>query len=217
VRLLLLDHDDGEAFASAIRPHGFQIAVSASKAEPAPGHVATVEAVVLGTKGPIEQRAERCRQLRSSGYTGAVVGICTNVAEGEALLKAGADDFVTAPYPPLELATRLRACASRAAAAPSRLHWGSMDLDRVSRVLHLPDRTVPLTDRECGLLACLMQAGGSVVSRSTLRERVWHRKEDRGTNLVEVHLSRLREKLGEHATVIETVRNTGYRLRRDVR
>jgi two-component system OmpR family response regulator len=59
-----------------------------------------------------------------------------------------------------------------------------------------------------------MQAGGRVVTRATLRERVWHRNEDRGTNLVEVHLSRLRDKLGDDATMIETVRRAGYRLRR---
>jgi two-component system OmpR family response regulator len=89
-----------------------------------------------------------------------------------------------------------------------------MDVDRVSRILRLRGKSVPLTDRDVGLLACLIQAGGDVVSRATLRERVWHRTEDRGTNLVEVHLSRLREKLGEDGNVIETVRGAGYRLRR---
>jgi DNA-binding response OmpR family regulator len=175
--------------------------------------VGAFEAIVLGTRGAPELRAAHCRNLRDGGFLGALIAVCVDVDEGESVLDAGADDFVTMPYEVVELATRVRACVRRVTAS-ARMRWGPMELDRVSRVLHLRGWRVALTNRECGLLACLIQAGGDVVSRATLRERVWHRTEDRGTNVVEVHLSRLREKLGEDAAAIETVRRAGYRLRR---
>jgi DNA-binding response OmpR family regulator len=169
--------------------------------------------IALGMHGPLERRVERCRQLREEGYAGAILAICTDLADGEALLEAGADDFVTTPFEARELVTRIQACARRSA-AHSRLRWGPLELDRVHRELRVRGRGLTLTARECELLVCLIEAGGRVLSRTQLRERVWQRREDRGTNLVEVHLSRLRDKLGEDAGLIETVRRAGYRLRK---
>jgi DNA-binding response OmpR family regulator len=215
VRILLLDHDesDAAALAALLEPLGIQATIVSSLHEEPARDVGAFEAVVVGTRGSLDDRAKRCRELREGAYLGALVGVCVDVSEGAALLEAGADDFVTAASEAVELSTRLRACVSRVAAR-SRLRWGSMELDQVGRVVRLHGRSVSLTNRECGLLACLIQSGGGVVSRATLRERVWHRKEDRGTNLVEVHLSRLREKLGADADKVETVRRAGYRLRR---
>lgn len=172
-----------------------------------------VDSIALGTLGSLEERAEGCRRLRAAGYSGVIVATCVDLAEGEALLDAGVDDFVTAVYSPRELVTRVRAAVQRAA-KQSLLRWGPLELDRVHRDLRLRGRRVNLTARECALLACLIEAGGQVVSRASLRERVWPRKEDRGTNLVEVHLSRLRDKLSDDARLVETVRREGYRLRR---
>ncbi len=89
-----------------------------------------------------------------------------------------------------------------------------LELDRVHRIVRIQGAPRALTARESELLACLIVAGGDVVSRADLRERVWPRIADRGTNLVEVHLSRLRDKLGPQASIVETVRGAGYRLRR---
>ena len=215
MKLLLLHHSDeeGSSLASRLQSSGFLVTLAGSLHDEALQDVGAFEAVVLGMRGALEVRTGYCRKLREAGLLGALVAICADVSEGAFVLDAGADDFVTSPYQVLELATRLRACVRRVTAR-ARLRWGPMDVDRVSRILRLRGRSVPLTDRDVGLLACLIQAGGDVVSRATLRERVWHLKEDRGTNLVEVHLSRLREKLGEDGNVIETVRGAGYRLRR---
>ena len=71
-----------------------------------------------------------------------------------------------------------------------------------------------LTAREYGLLECLAVASGEMVSRAELLARVWSHGGGRRSNLVEVHLSRLRDKLGADASMIETVRRAGYRLRR---
>jgi DNA-binding response OmpR family regulator len=170
-------------------------------------------AVIVGPSGAIAARAATCRKVREEGYVGAILVACADVTEGDQLLDAGADDFVTAPFNELELAARIRSCERRTAARP-HLHWGPLELDRVRRTLRPHGKEIPVTPRDVELLACLMEAGGRAVSRARLRERVWPGKEDRGTNVVEVHLSRLRDKLGDDAGVIETVRRAGYRLRR---
>jgi DNA-binding response OmpR family regulator len=214
VRILLIDRDGEEAFTRVglLEGSGWRVTVVSSLDEATDEEVAASAIIMLGAQGRLEERAARCRGLREAGYGGAVLAVCVDASEAETLLDAGADDFVTKPFEPLELVTRIRGCLRRAA-APSRHRWGSLDLDRVHRVLRLGGRTIALTARECELLACLIEAGGRVVSRANLRERVWQRK-DRASNLVEVHLSRLRDKLGEDAGLIETVRSAGYRLRR---
>jgi DNA-binding response OmpR family regulator len=213
MRILLTDHDvaKGIAFAGILERSGFLTSTVSSFENHDDAGI--FDGVVIGALLTVEQRAERCRKMREEGYAGAILATCIDVTEGEALLDAGADDFVTSPADPLELIARLRACVRRASAR-SRLRWGPLDLDRMGRVLRLYDRSVALTARESELLACLIEGGGRVVSRASLRERVWRRKEDGGSNLVEVHLSRLRDKLGEHSLLIETVRRAGYRLRR---
>jgi DNA-binding response OmpR family regulator len=208
VRVLLIDHD---ALAGPLERLGLGIAVASSLNDAGVVDVTTFDGVMLGAQGRIGE--ESCRRLREKGYVGAILAVCADVAEGEALLGAGADDFVTAPFEARELVTRIRACARRAV-AHSRLRWGPLDLDRVHRVLRLRGKSIGLTARECELLVCLIEAGDHVVSRTSLRARVLQGKEDKGSNLVEVHLSRLRDKLGEDAALIETVRRSGYKLRR---
>jgi two-component system OmpR family response regulator len=102
----------------------------------------------------------------------------------------------------------------RRVVARSRSRWGPLEIDRVHRTTSVRGRAAQLTAREYALLACLLDAGGEVVSRSDLLAKAWSREDDPGSNLVEVHLSRLRDKLGADAALIETVRRAGYRLRR---
>jgi DNA-binding response OmpR family regulator len=211
--VLVIDCDEGErATLAAALESAFRVTQSLSSDETVYGDLAAFEAVALGTHGSIAKGTERCHGLRERGYVGGILAVCADPGEGERLLEAGADDFLVAPVDPRELVTRLRGCIRRTAAR-SRLRWGPLELDRVGRVALSRGRTIALTDRECELLAYLIEAGGQVVARAKLRERLLQRTDDRGSNLVEVHLSRLREKLGEDAAMIETVRGAGYRLR----
>jgi DNA-binding response OmpR family regulator len=214
VPVLLLDNEEREAIelAEVVDHAGFSTALAWPAEQADRADASAFEAIVLGRQGSAETRVERCRCFRRDGYCGAVVTICADAAEGEAMLDAGADDFVVIPYGHGELLARLRA-AIRRVSARSVLRWGPVELDRLRRAVRIHDRSVPLTSRECDLVACLIEAGGQVVTRARLREQVWQQKEDTGTNLVEVHLSRLRDKLGDDATVIQTVRRAGYRLR----
>jgi DNA-binding response OmpR family regulator len=213
VRILVIDHGAEDGLAKLLEP-SFRVTPAPSTGDGATEDLSLFGAVVLGAHGRLEDRTDRCRRFRDDGYAGGILAICGDVAEGEALLEAGADDFATAPLEARELVTRLRASARRAA-AQSRLRWGPLELDRVQREVRLRGRAVALTARESEILSCLIEAGGGAVSSAALRERVWQRKERGGSNLVEVHLSRLRDKLGDDASVIETVRRAGYRLRRE--
>jgi DNA-binding response OmpR family regulator len=214
VRVLLLAQGPGAtALVQSLDPEAFLVTVASRPTQVPSTEMAAFDAILIGPEGPLDRREQDCRALRNLGHRGAILALCDQAAEGESLLNAGADDFMASPYDPSELGTRLRVCARRTASR-SHLRWGKMDLDRLARVVRIGDASIALSARECELLACLIEEGGHVVSRARLRERVWQRKEDRGTNLVEVYLSRVRDKLGEHAVVIETVRRAGYRLRR---
>lgn len=213
LRVLLIDHrgEDAVALAEILEQASFRTTLVPSPDDATSADVHSFSAVTLGTGGPLPARIEWCRSLREQGYTGAILVACDDAADAEALLDAGADDFVASPLKAAELGARLRASIRRSGVR-HRLQWGHLELDRVGRLLHLRGQSIALTARECELLARLIEAGGRVVSRDTLRKQIWPSPHNRG-NLVEVFLSRLRDKLGDNASIIETVRGAGYRLR----
>lgn len=176
----------------------------------------TFEAVVIGMEGPARRgpaALKLCSELRASGYRGAILLAGTRRrSEGVDALACGADDFVARPIDASEIVARLRAVLRRIAPA-SLLRWGEVEVDVAHRTAYLRGADLSLTGREYAVLACLVEAAGAMVSRKQLLGRVWKRDDDPGTNLIEVHVSRLREKLGADSAMIETVRRAGYRLR----
>ena len=132
-------------------------------------------------------------------------------------LEAGADDYVTKPFDGPVLVARLRAVLRRAAAhaaadAPSGLRFGELLVDPDGMSAEVAGVPVRLTATEARLLSELALNAGIVLSRQTLLERVWDYAWGGDTRLVDVHIQRLRAKLG--ADTIETVRGAGYKLRR---
>jgi DNA-binding response OmpR family regulator len=215
VSILLVQRDAAEAAALAgvLEQAGFDVIV-APTGERQPDDAVAFDMVAIGVDLPLGDRVQLCRRLRADGYVGAIVALGAAAGEVSALLDAGADDFVMAPIRSPELIARAQ-MALRRVVSQARSGWWPVEVDRVHRTASLRGRVLPLTAREYALLACLVEAAGEVVSRADLLSRVWGRGEDRGSNLVEVHLSRLRDKLGDDARVIETVRRSGYRLRRE--
>jgi DNA-binding response OmpR family regulator len=157
---------------------------------------------------------EVCRLLRRASST---VPIMILTARGELServigLDAGADDYLVKPFEVEELLARVKALLRRST-GPLLLRLGALEIDREDRSVRVGGAAVDLTTREFNLLLHLAHRAGQVVTRTELLTQVWSTQFDPESNVVEVHISRLRDKLGAHADLIETVRGRGYRLR----
>ena len=132
-------------------------------------------------------------------------------------LKAGGDDYLVKPYALVELLARIDAITRRgkdAAAQETLLRVDDLSLDRLSRSVHRAQRAVDLKPQEFRLLEYLMRHAGQVVTRTMLLEGVWDYHFDPQTNVIDVHISRLRAKIDPPGSppLIHTVRGAGYRL-----
>lgn len=134
-------------------------------------------------------------------------------------LQAGGDDYLTKPFAFAELLARVQALLRRAGGTPevTRLVAGDLSLDLLSRKVERAGRTLDLRPREFALLEYLMRHPGRVLSKTMILSQVWGYSFDPGTNVVDVLVSRLRDKVDEgFATrLIHTVRGAGYVLKLD--
>jgi len=134
-------------------------------------------------------------------------------------LKAGGDDYLTKPFAFAELLARLEALLRRHPSGPhaTRLKVEDLEFDLLSRRVTRAGQEVELTARELKLLEYLMRRAGQVVTRTMLLEGVWDLHFDPQSNLIDVHISRLRQAIDRGAAqpLIHTVRGTGYVLRRE--
>ncbi|HKQ71160.1 MAG TPA: response regulator transcription factor [Polyangiaceae bacterium] len=155
-----------------------------------------------------------CRDVRSGGTTTPIIMLTArgDVAERVLGLRAGADDYLGKPFEIEELLARIHALLRRSTNL-GRLAFGDLEINRLGHRVLLAGRRLDLTSREYALLLHLAFNADRVVPRTALLSKVWGTNFDPGSNLIEVHVSRLRDKLGEHAWMIDTVRGTGYRLR----
>jgi two-component system OmpR family response regulator len=132
-------------------------------------------------------------------------------------LRAGADDYLVKPFAYSELSARLDSLARRGTGGsgePTRLRVDDLELDLLKREAARDGRSIELQPREFRLLEYLMRQAGRVVTRTMLLEAVWDYHFDPQTNVIDVHISRLRQKIDHgHATaLLHTVRGAGYRL-----
>jgi two-component system OmpR family response regulator len=134
-------------------------------------------------------------------------------------LKAGGDDYLTKPFAFAELLARVEALARRGKGdAPiTRLLVADLELDLLSRQVRRAGQKIDLQPREFRLLEYLMRHAGQVVTRTMLLEGVWDYHFDPQTNVIDVHVSRLRQKVDKPfpSPLIHTIRNAGYMLRAD--
>ena len=162
---------------------------------------------------------EVCRQLRAGGRWAPVLMLTARdaVADRVAGLDAGADDYLTKPFSFSELFARVRALVRRGASErPAVLHVGDLALDPAARRVTRGDTTVDLTAKEFALLEYFMRRPGDVLTRSRIIEHVWDFGYDGDSNVVDVYVRYLREKIDRpfRRDSIDTVRGSGYRLRK---
>jgi two-component system OmpR family response regulator len=131
-------------------------------------------------------------------------------------LKAGGDDYLVKPYAFSELAARVEALSRRreTGSVQTLLRVGDLEMDLIARTVHRQGREIDLQPREFQLLEFLMRHAGQSVTRTMLLEKVWDYHFDPQTNVIDVHVSRLRAKIdkGFDRPMLQTVRGAGYRL-----
>ena len=129
-------------------------------------------------------------------------------------LELGVDDYLPKPFSPRELVLRIQALLRRrkAAEAPPTSSTGPFQLDRTALKITLDGKRLDLTSTEFKLLSLLIGREGVILSREALLEEVWGYSSTIDTRTVDTHMRRLREKLGDHAALLETIRGEGYRF-----
>jgi two-component system OmpR family response regulator len=156
--------------------------------------------------------------LRAAGVEAPVLILSALSAVDERVrgLRAGGDDYLTKPFDFLELTARLDVLLRRQTATPreTMLRAGKLEMDLLTHAVRYAGKLVELLPREFRLLEFLMRHAGQVVTRTMLFEEVWNYRTVEPTNLIDMHISKLRRKLEAESTepLIRTVRGAGYML-----
>jgi len=175
------------------------------------------DAIILDIMLPRLNGFEVTKKLRADARTAAIPLLILS-AKGETDsrikgLELGADDYLPKPFSPRELVLRIEALLRRkkatAATTPSS---GPFVVDRSAMKITLDGKRLDLTSTEFKLLSLLTFREGAILSRETLLEEVWGYSSTVDTRTVDTHMRRLREKLGTHAALLETIRGEGYRF-----
>ena len=173
--------------------------------------------IILDLMLPKMAGLEVCKILKSDTAT-SHIPILMLTAKAEEIdrivgLEFGADDYVTKPFSPREIALRIRAILRRGEKPEESLKAGPISIDPARHEVRVNGKQVHLTSLEFKLLRTLMQRRGRVQDRDKLLNEVWGYESVIDTRTVDTHVRRLREKLGKAGDAIETVRGFGYRLR----
>lgn len=180
---------------------------------------AEFDAMVVDRMLPQKDGLTLLREFREAGGTTpalflSALGDVPNRVQG---LKAGAEDYLSKPFAPSELAARVEALGRRQPSgdAPvTMLKAGDLEMHLLSRKVTREGKKIDLQPREFRLLEYLMRHAGQVVTRTMLLEKVWDYSFDPQTNVIDVHVSRLRAKIDKEfdEPLLHTVRGAGYRL-----
>lgn len=176
-----------------------------------------VDRMLPGLDGLAMLNAVRAAGVNTPALVLSALGTVDDRVNG---LERGADDYIAKPFSFAELIARVHALLRRdqrvaaAEAQPARLVVGDLEIDLLARTVARQGRPLPIGGREFNLLEFLARNAGQVVTRTMMLEKIWNYHFDPGSNVVDVHISRLRRKLEEgFATpILHTVRGAGYKL-----
>jgi two-component system, OmpR family, response regulator len=222
-RILIVEDDPRTAaeITAALKDHGFEVEGAATGGEAvARASSARFSAIVLDRMLPGDlDGLEALAALRGRGVDCPVLILSALSAVDERVrgLRAGGDDYLTKPFESLELTARIEVLLRRRVGEErqTRLTVGDLEIDLITRRVCRGGAVVELLPREYLLLEYLMRHAGQVITRTMLFEHVWEYRYEPRTNVIDVHMGKLRRKLDEggRPSMIRTVRGSGYVLR----
>jgi two-component system, OmpR family, alkaline phosphatase synthesis response regulator PhoP len=176
--------------------------------------------IILDIQLPKMNGLEFCKKIRSEPATKEIPIIILSAFSSETYkitgLETGADDFITKPFSVGELLARIKAILRRTHKDMARtkqvVEKASVKIDLENRTVSLAGKALELTPKEFILLSIFMQSDGKVVSRDTLSAQVWEREYLSSSRTIDIHIARLRKKLGNIGKSIKTVAKVGYRF-----
>ncbi len=221
MRALLVEDDPSvsQFVSGGLRAAAFAVDVAADGVDGS--HLARTEpydVIVLDLMLPGKDGFAVLRELRSAQVTTPVICLTArdNVDDKVKGLDLGADDYLAKPFSFAEFLARVRALLRRGAALTQNpIVVADLSVDMVTRIVTRGGRRIDLAPNEFALLAYLARNAGSVLSRAMILEHVWNMNQDPLTNVIDVHINRLRRKIdsGFAVPLIRTVRGVGYVLR----
>jgi two-component system OmpR family response regulator len=222
-RILVVEDDSetAEQLVESLSTSGYQVDLATdgeeglSRGRSADYAVMTIDRMLPGMDG-----LSIIRRLREDGIAtpALIISALGEIDDRVRGLRAGGDDYLVKPYAFSELLARLEALLRRgSAAAPTttKLRVAELEMDLLSRAVKRDGQAIDLLPREFRLLEYLMRHAGQVVTRTMLLESVWDYHFDPQTNVIDVHISRLRQKIdkGFAKPLLHTIRGAGYSLR----
>ncbi len=215
MRLLIVEDEPDllQLLAQSLREDGYAVDTADNGRDGL--HKAKVweyDAIVLDWMLPHLSGLELLKQLRAIKSTPVLLLTARDaVRDRVAGLDCGADDYLVKPFSLVELQARVRALIRRAAGqASNTIKIGELEIDLKAKTVKMSDEVIVLTAREYALLELLAIHSGRLVSRTMIYDHIFDEEDDSLSNLVDVHVSHLRKKLGRN--VIETRRGQGYIL-----
>jgi two-component system, OmpR family, response regulator PhoP len=216
MRILLVEDEAPlrETLAARLKREGFAVDAAGDGEEGLyNGREVPFDMAIIDLGLPKMSGMDLVRALRSEGKKFPILILTARSSWQDKVegLKSGADDYLVKPFQPEELVARLRAvCRRSAGTAGARLQLGDVEVDLTARGVWLQGQRVDVTAREWAVLEALVLRAGRIVPKADLERLVVGAEADVASNVLEVHVSGLRRKLGRE--LIETIRGLGYRV-----
>jgi two-component system OmpR family response regulator len=221
MKILIVEDDleAAEAMARGLGDAGYEVVKAADGEEGlAEARKGGFDVMIVDRMMPKMDGVTLVAQLRREGDGTPVLFLSALGEVGDRVtgLQAGGDDYLVKPYAFAELIARVEALARRreTGSVATVLKVGDLEMDLIGRTVHRQGREIDLQPREFQLLEFMMRHAGQSVTRTMLLEKVWEYHFDPQTNVIDVHISRLRSKIdkGFDRPMLQTVRGAGYRL-----